>query len=104
MNRLLLSACCGLLMVPAMASASQGTVASSEPAATADAAKPSKMRCKQQPVIGTRVAKTVCRTEEQWAATERGAREFMRDVEGTPRRDRHLEANGGPSTPTGGGI
>lgn len=35
---------------------------------------------------------------------ERGAQEFMRDVEGTPRRDRHLEANGGVSTPTGNGI
>lgn len=112
MNRaIVLLAAMGVLIAPYIVVAGGG----SEPAAGAKQVPVStesedaddddgKMRCKSLPVLGSRVGKRVCRTEEQWAAAERGAKEFMRDIEGTPRRDRHFERNGGISTPTSDGV
>ena len=36
------------------------------------------------PVTGSRVGKTVCHTNAEWAAMEKGAKQFLQDVSGTP--------------------
>lgn len=42
------------------------------------------LRCKHMPVLGSRVGKRVCHTEEEWAAIEKQAKEIMSDLEANP--------------------
>lgn len=44
-----------------------------------------KVRCKRMVVTGSRLGKSVCHTEEEWAAMERAAKEAMRDYDANSR-------------------
>lgn len=63
---------------PAIASAPGATSEASVAEGTGD------VRCKHMPVMGSRVGKRVCRTEEEWAALEKQAKEIMSDLEANP--------------------
>jgi hypothetical protein len=57
------------------------------------------------PVTGSRNGngKNVCHTEREWMAMENSAQEFMRDLEGQPRRDARYDGGGGDRGMTLGG-
>lgn len=96
------------LLVSSAAAAQSGTQASVSPGnsapvtspSTADVVDPDKKRCKRMAVTGSRTGKSVCHTEREWAAMEKNAQEFMRDLEGQPRRDPSYD-NGGGGRPVG---
>jgi hypothetical protein len=91
-----------LAMSPPQEPAAAPTAAVVEEAAE-PAVDPDKMRCKRMPVTGSRNGKNVCHTEREWAAMENSAQEFMRDIEGQPRRDPRYDGNssGNRGVPTG---
>jgi hypothetical protein len=81
-----------LAMSPPQEPAAASAAAVAEEAAPA--VDPDKMRCKRIPVTGSRNGKNVCHTEREWAAMENSAQEFMRDIEGQPRRDPRYDGGG----------
>lgn len=61
---------------------------------TADADKSDEVRCKRVVVTGSRLGKSVCHTEEEWAAMERAAKEAMRDYDANSRTQPRPELMG----------
>lgn len=91
----------------ALAQPQDPAAAEPSPAATSKetakpAVDPDKVRCKRMPVTGSRNGKSVCHTEREWAAMDNSAQEFMRDLEGQPRRDPRFDEGGSNrGVPTG---
>lgn len=94
--------------VSAGAAAQDPQAASAQPSAGADGSAgkvlegvkdPDEVRCKRMPVTGSRVGKMICHTNAEWAAMEKGAKQFMQDVTGTPTGSPFGEG-GGIRTPT----
>lgn len=56
--------------------------------------KSDKVRCKRMVVTGSRLGKSVCHTEEEWAAMERAAKEAMRDYDANSRTQPRPELMG----------
>lgn len=72
---------------PTATTATPGTNTEVQPAAAAPVAKEAakeKKRCKRSAAIGSRLGKTVCHTEEEWALIEQNAKEFARTMGNTP--------------------
>ncbi|GAB2615900.1 hypothetical protein [Novilysobacter erysipheiresistens] len=71
----------------AAAPAAVAPTSASTPAVASDATAAKNtgdVRCKHMPVLGSRVGQKVCRTEEEWAALEKQAKEIMSDLEANP--------------------
>lgn len=98
MSRLPATALALLLVLPALPAAAQATDPAPAPAETpvpAPQATADKIRCKTQTVTGSRFPQKICRTEAQWAASEEGARTFMRDIDARGSKSPFGEGNGG---------